>query len=66
MSDNIQVIGIDVTDSRDFTAITGMCGKCHTVIDVKLYDPNINQINLPLYINCPACGTKIERHIIAE
>lgn len=45
MNDNIQVIGIDVTDDRDFTAITGMCGKRHTVIDVKLYDPNINQIN---------------------
>lgn len=38
MSDSIQIIGIDVTDNRDFTAITGMCGKCHTVIDVKLYD----------------------------
>lgn len=47
MSDNIQVVGIDVTDGRDFTVITGMCGNCHTVIDVKLYDPNINQINFP-------------------
>lgn len=66
MSDDIQIIGVDVTDGKDFTAIFGMCGKCRTVFDVKLYDPNINQINFPLYINCPACGTKIKRHIITE
>jgi DNA-directed RNA polymerase subunit RPC12/RpoP len=66
LSDTIQIVGIDVTDCEDFTAVTGMCGKCKTIIDVKIYDPDINQINFPLYINCPACGTKIKRHIIAE
>ena len=64
MSD-IQIIGVDISNSRDFTAILGTCGKCHTVFDIKLYDPNINQTNFPLYINCPACGTKIKRYVIA-
>ncbi len=63
--DNVQVIGIDVANGKDFTAITDMCGKCKTVIDIKLYDQTINQIDLPLYIKCPVCGAKIKRHIIA-
>ena len=65
MSD-LQIIGVDTTDLRDFSAITGLCGNCNTVIDVKLYDQNINQIDLPLYIKCPACGTKIKIHMIGE
>lgn len=65
MSD-LQIIGVDATDLRDFSAITSLCGNCNTVIDVKLYDQNINQIDLPLYIKCPTCGTKIKMHMIGE
>lgn len=63
MSD-IQVIGVDISDSRDFTAISGMCGKCKKIIYVKLYDPTINQTDNPLYTKCPVCGAKIKIHII--
>ena len=63
---NLQIIGVDVTDSRDFSAITSLCGNCNTVIDIKLYDPTINQTDIPLYIKCPVCGAKIKRHMVIE
>lgn len=47
---NLKIICVDTTDLRDFSAITSLCGNCNTVIDIKLYDPSVNQINLPLYI----------------
>lgn len=40
MSD-LQIIGVDISDSRDFSAITSLCGNCNTVIDIKLYNPTI-------------------------
>lgn len=63
---DIQIIGVDITDSSDFSAITSLCGNCNTVIDIKWYDPAINQIDLPLYIKCPVCGTKIKRHMVIK
>lgn len=65
MSD-LQIIGVNISNSRDFSAITSLCGNCNTVIDIKLYNSTINQIDLPLYIKCPVCGTKIKKHMIAE
>lgn len=64
--DNFQIIGLDITDSKDFSVVTCMCGQCRGVIANRKYNPEINEVEVPFFVKCSKCGIKFKSHIWRE
>lgn len=64
--DNYEIIGIDITDSKDFSAVTCVCGQCRSVIASRRYNPEINEVEVPFFVRCPECGIRFKSHIWRE
>lgn len=64
--DNYEIIGIDITDSKDFSAVTCICGQCKSVIASRKYNPEINEVEVPFFVRCPECGIRFKSHICRE
>ncbi len=64
--DNLQIIGLDITESRDFSVVTCICGQCKCVIASRKYNPEINEVEVPFFIKCPKCGIRFKSHIWRE
>lgn len=63
---NNQIIGIDLSNSEDYTCISNKCGNCNTVIESKAFHPQNNKPQTTIFIKCPVCGIKFKKHIIVE
>jgi hypothetical protein len=63
MSKDIQIIGMDLSESDDCSCISSICSNCKQVIETKIYDPDINGCEFTVYKECPHCGTKLTKHI---
>jgi len=63
---NTQIIGVDMSNSGDYTAISSYCSNCKNIIYIKCFAPGENGIKAKLYKKCPNCGSKISKHIICE
>ena len=63
-----QIIGIDFANEKfgDWTAISSICSHCKSVIETKTFNPNDNAPQMSVFIRCPKCGEKFDRHIIRE
>ena len=60
-----QIIGVDISENNtDYSAVSYMCLNCNTLISIKLYNPEVNQIGIPLYSKCPYCGKNAKKHKI--
>jgi hypothetical protein len=62
----IQIIGIDLSQSKDMSAISSVCSHCRHIIEIKTYDPNTYGCELTIFKNCPKCGVRFTKHIINE
>lgn len=65
------MIGIDLHNpenpsDKGFSVIVCMCGKCRYVIVSRKYKPEINEVDVPIFIRCPKCGTRFKNHILNE
>lgn len=61
-----QIIGIDLSNSKDYSRISSICSNCRRVIEDKLYDSKIHGCEFTVYNECPFCGTKLTKHIVNE
>lgn len=63
-----QIIAIDFASegTEDMSAITSMCTKCKAILESRVYDPNKNNMQLSMFVKCPICGVKFNKHIIHE
>lgn len=60
-----QIIGVDISkDNTDYSAVSYRCPNCNTIISVKLYNPEVNQVGFSLYSKCPYCGKKAKKYKI--
>lgn len=60
-----QIIGVDILKNNDdYSAVSYICLNCNTLISIKLYNSEVNQIGIPLYSKCPYCGKKAKKHKI--
>ena len=64
--DNYEIIGIDITDSKDFSVVVCACAQCGSVIASKKYNPEMNEVEVPFFVMCPKCGIKFKKHILRE
>lgn len=62
----IQIIGIDVSNSEDFSCVSTMCSKCKHILEATLYNPKANVVNCSMLKKCPVCGTKFDGCKICE
>jgi len=60
----IQIIGIDLSYSKDCSSISSICSGCKQIIETKLYDSKIYGCDFTVYKTCPHCGAKLVKHII--
>lgn len=63
-----QIMGIDLANEnmRDMTAIKSMCSKCKRIIEAKSFKAEDNAPKMTVFIRCPQCGAKFDRHILKE
>lgn len=61
-----QIIGMDLSTSKDCSCISSICSNCKHVIETKLYNPEVHGCDLTIYDACPYCGVKLTKHIINE
>lgn len=61
--DNFQIIGMDITNSKDFSVVSCVCGQCRSVIANRKYNPEINEVEVPFLVKCPKCGIRFKSHI---
>ena len=61
-----QIIGIDVSNGIDYSAINSYCTGCKTVIESKCFLPSDDEIKATIFKKCPNCGVKFDRHVTAQ
>ena len=61
-----EIIGIDITNSKDFSVVNCICNQCRNVIASRKYNPETNEVEVPFFIRCPKCGIKFKGHICSE
>ena len=63
-----QIIGIDLASEKlgDWTVICSVCSNCKNIIEMKKFKPNKNAPQMSVFIRCPNCGIKFDRHVIRE
>lgn len=66
MMDNYEIIGIDITNSKDFSVVNCVCSQCGSVIASRKYDPEINEVEVPFFVKCPKCGIRFKSYICRE
>lgn len=64
--DNYEIIGIDITNSKDFSVVSCICGHCVSVIASRKYNPEINEVEVPFFVKCPKCSIRFKSHILRE
>jgi transcription initiation factor TFIIIB Brf1 subunit/transcription initiation factor TFIIB len=56
---NETIIGMDISQSKDYTKISTVCSNCKQIIKSKEYDPEIHGVAFKVFETCPHCGIKL-------
>jgi hypothetical protein len=51
-----QIIGMDISNGADVSAITIICKMCATIIDQQVIKINDDTVIVPIKLKCPMCG----------
>ena len=63
---DIQIIGLDIANTKDCSTATSICGNCKSVISMNTVNAEKNYINVPMIRKCPICGTVFKKRIVNE
>lgn len=61
-----EIIGIDITDSIDFSVVSCICGHCKNVIASRKYNPETNELEVPFFARCPKCGIRFKSYVLEK
>ena len=61
-----QIIGMDISQSKDQSVIASFCSGCGQLIEITQYDPDIQELGLTVFKKCPYCGVKFLKHVFTE
>ena len=61
-----QIISIDWSNGKDYSAISCVCGNCGYILETLSFQECEKSVNFIIYKKCPKCGVKFKKHIVIE